>query len=427
MAHGLKGHAFLQARLKGERSCAHDGRVPLTKESSWPRRSTAGGVRNALRTLRVISRVQLGRILAARLPAPRTAPGALAGERISSVLICRLNARMGNALFLTPLIQQVRELLPRATIDVAIAYPQADDLLGQLPGVRRVITFPYKGVQMVWRYLLAVARVRARHYDLAIDPMPNSTGGRIILSVCRARFRLGFASNHQWVRLTHAVPVSEASAHRAIQPVFLLHQALGVTHEPGDVRLWNPFDSEERAEGRQVIARALEARGIDPVGAQTVGFFAHATGLKSVDREYWGAFWAAFLQLAPEAVPVEFLPTPDSQPMDPRFASLHVRTPRRLAAALAEPRMFISADTGPMHLASSTWVPTVALFRASDPALYGPLKPCDLALDIKQYSPRALAQICHRHWQSQVVKPAAAEHPVGPRGRTHSWRGAGAT
>jgi hypothetical protein len=37
------------------------------------------------------------------------------------------------------------------------------------------------------------------------------------------------------------------------------------------------------------------------------------------------------------------------------------------------------------------------------------LKPCDLALDIKQYSPLALAQICHRHWQqSEVVKPAAA-------------------
>ena len=404
---------------KDTQSCGHGseanafalttGAPPLTKESLSPRSSTARGVRHALRTLRVISRARFGRILAARLPQQVTAPGALADERISSVLICRLNARMGNALFLTPLIQQVRELLPRATIDVAIAYPQAADLLGQLPGVRRVITFPYKGVHMVWRYLLAVARVRARHYDLAIDPMPNSTSGRIILSLCRARFRLGFASNHQWVRLTHAVPESEAPAHRAMQPVFLLHQALGVPRQPGDVPLWNPFDSEERAAGRQVIAAALEARGIDPAGAQTVGFFGYATGLKTVDRQYWRAFWAAFLQLAPEAVPVEVLPKPDSQPMDPRFASLHVPTPRRLAAALSGLRMFISADTGPMHLASSTSVPTVALFRASDSALYGPLKPCDLALDIMQYSPLALAQICHRHWQqSEVVKPAAA-------------------
>jgi hypothetical protein len=156
---------------KDRQSCGHSseanafalttGAPPLTKESRGPRSSPARGVRHALRTLRVIARARFGRLLAARLPVQVTAPGALAGERISSVLICRLNARMGNALFLTPLIQQVRELLPRASIDVAIAYPQAADLLGQLPGVRRVITFPYKGVQMVWRYLLAVARLPA--------------------------------------------------------------------------------------------------------------------------------------------------------------------------------------------------------------------------------------------------------------------------
>jgi len=37
---------------------------------------------------------------------------------------------------------------------------------------------------------------------------------------------------------------------------------------------------------------------------------------------------------------------------------------------------------GPMHLASSTAVPTIGLFHASDPALYRPLKPNDLAIDI---------------------------------------------
>jgi hypothetical protein len=152
--------------------------------------------------------------------------------------------------------------------------------------------------------------------------------------------------------LTHAVPESEAPAQRAAAGV--LPHARGVTHRPGDVRLWNPVDAEERAAGRQIIATALEARGIDPAGAQTVGFFGYATGLKTVDRQYWGAFWAAFLQLAPEAVPVEFLPKPDSQPMDPRFASLHVRTPRRLAAALSGPRMLHLRRHRADALASST-------------------------------------------------------------------------
>jgi ADP-heptose:LPS heptosyltransferase len=235
-----------------------------------------------LRHLRVILRTYLGRFLALRILTREVAAETLATAPISSVLICRLNARMGNALFLTPLIQQVHELLPQANIDVAIAYQQADDLLGQLPGVRSVITFPYKGVSLVWRYLVALRRVRANHYDLAIDPMPNSTSGRVVMRLCRARLRLGFASEHQWVRLTHSVPESEIPEHRAIQPVFLLHQALGVAHEPADVRLWNPVNAADRAEGRAAIARALAARGIEAAGAQTIGFFAYAALMTGV-------------------------------------------------------------------------------------------------------------------------------------------------
>jgi ADP-heptose:LPS heptosyltransferase len=61
--------------------------------------------------------------------------------------------------------------------------------------------------------------------------------------------------------------------------------------------------------------------------------------------------------------------------------------------------MFVCADTGPMHLASSTAMPTVALFCASDPGLYGPLKSCDLALDATHHSPAMLARLCYEHWQ----------------------------
>ena len=121
--------------------------------------------------------------------------------------------------------------------------------------------------------------------------------------------------------------------------------------------------------------------------------------------EYWLKFWASFLQLAPEAVPVEFLPTPHATPVDPSFPALHVPRPRRLAAAMGQMCMFVSADAGPMHLASSTTVPTVALFCASEPALYGPLKPSDLALDAARHSPAMLARFCHQHWQRYRARP----------------------
>jgi hypothetical protein len=56
-----------------------------------------------------------------------------------------------------------------------------------------------------------------------------------------------------------------------------------------------------------------------------------------------------------------------------------------------------------MHLASSTPVPTVALFRASDPALYGPLKQTDLALDITGSTPKLVAQHCQRLWRQSAM------------------------
>lgn len=329
------------------------------------------------------------------------------------MLICRINARMGNAMFLTPLIQRIRELLPQAVIDVASAYPQAADLLERIPGVRRVISFPYKGVQLVWRYAAALRRVRRERYDLVIDPAPDSTSDRIVMLLARSRYRLGFESASQWAPLTHAAPVPAAIPHQAAQPAYLLGQALGAEWNPAGVRLQLALTREEIAAGRAAVERALEAKrptpsasGHAPSADRTFGFFAHATGHKTIGGDYWHAFWRAFLALEPRVAPVEILPSPDAAPTDPRFAALHFTSPRALAAAMASMRLFICGDTGPMHLASATDVPTIALFHASDPALYGPLKPCDLALDSSRCTPADAAARCLEIWRRFGTAPA---------------------
>jgi ADP-heptose:LPS heptosyltransferase len=353
---------------------------------------------HALRELRGNARYRIGKAVA-RLSGPHAPASGLQASQISSVLVCRINARMGNAVFLTPLLKRIHELMPRAAIDIATAYPKADDLLGALPGVRRIIRFPYKGVEIPWRYLAAVRRVRRERYDLLVDPVSNSTSARIVLLLARSRWRLGYAAADQWAPLTHAVPLPREPLHQAVQPALLLARALGVDEELDSVRLWMPLGVDELEVGRVVLAQAIERRGGGGRATQAFGFFAHATGLKTIDPAYWRAFWDAFLELEPHAVPVEILPAPSSAPTIPRCASLHVPSPRALTAAMAATRLFISADTGPLHLAGMTSVPTVALFRASDPTLFGPLKSGDLVLDTRRCSPREAAQSCRRLWR----------------------------
>jgi ADP-heptose:LPS heptosyltransferase len=382
-----------------------DGTLPISSSASVSRERTKirWRLRRALRELRERYRSRLGQA-AASVIARRAPAGRLDSAELATVLICRINARMGNAMFLTPLIARLRELLPHAVVDVASAYPYAEELLGPIPGVRRVIVFPYKGMQLPVRYIAALSEMRRERYDLAIDPAQDSTSNRIVLSLARARYRLGFASVSQWAPLTHAVAVPHERQHQAVQPVFLLSRALEAEPEEAQVRLRLSLSEAELAAGRAAVERAIAAKPTAPAGPvpaieRVFGFFAHATGQKTIASEYWRAFWDAFLALEPHAVPLEILPSADRAPTDTRCAVLHLKSPRALAAAIASMRLFIAGDTGPMHLASSTDVPTVALFHASDPALYGPLKPCDVALDPAQCPPAELAQRCRALWR----------------------------
>jgi heptosyltransferase-3 len=353
-------------------------------------------IRTLIKSLRRNGRLLLGTSIA-RLRGPRDHGTRLKAAGVASVLVCRINGRLGNAVFLTPLIDRIHELFPNAVIDLAMSFPQAEALLEKKPGVRQIIAFPHKGVSLLWRYVAAVRRVRATRYDIVIDPIPESTGGRIVLSLSRAKYRIGYENRSQWAPLTHAIPEFPERLHQGAVPVYLLCTILGAPFEREHVRLSLSLQPGEVEAGRAAIAKVLQRKNVQ--GRPTFGFFAHGTGSKPLERAWWVAFWAAFLELEPTAVPIEFLPSPTTAPTDDRYAAIHLKSVRDVTAAIATTRMFISADTGPMHLASATPTPTVGLFRTSDPTLYRPLKTNDLVVDVRNCPPWLVAQKCHALWR----------------------------
>jgi hypothetical protein len=368
--------------------------LPSARKRRANRLAFRAAIKSLRRELRQVSGGALRRLFPDTRHAARLDPA-----EIRSVLICRVNGRLGNTLLLTPLIKQIREWLPDATIDLALAYPKAEELLRGIPPIRRVITFPYRLPHVLWGYLPAMHRLRARRYDLAIDPVPDSTSGRMALTLCRARYRLGFDTVSQWAPLTHPVALPDQTLHDAARPLYLLSQGLGIATDTGATRLWLPLQSRELDAGRAAVAHAVSSMKRPCAPAGTFGFFAHAAGTKTIERDWWLRFWQAFLALEPDAIPIEFLPLSGSKPLDARFPILHVRSPRAMVAAIAATRMFISPDTGPMHLASATEVPTVALFGNSNAARYHPMKSSDICIDVTTCEPRAAAEVCQRRWR----------------------------
>jgi heptosyltransferase-3 len=365
-----------------------------------------------MRNFRGDSRQFVGRLVT-RLIGRRQYSSQLAVEGISSVLICRINGRLGNTVLLTPLVKRIHELLPRAAIDLAVAYPKAGELLHSFPGLRRIILFPHKEPGLIQRYLGALRQLRSVRYDLALDPIPESTGGRVVLTLCRARYRVGFLTGSQWAPLTHAVTTPDTDMHQALLPVFLFSRLIGKPDDPRGLQLTLCLRPDEIESGRAAVSQVIESfarRRPSPQKStsRAFGFFTHATGLKVIERSWWRAFWEAFLELEPDTIPVEFLPPQAAPSSEAGFPSLGFGSLRALTGAIAATRMFISADTGPMHLASSTAVPTVALFCASNPVLYGPLKPMDLAINIAESTPRMVAQRCQRLWRECAEREESA-------------------
>jgi heptosyltransferase III len=405
-----------------QRHCATPGGLEIRQRHAAAA-DGGSGIGAALRRLHYATRRRFDLVLTRLRGRTQYQANVRAGE-ISSVLVCRINGRLGNTLLLTPMLCRLHELLPQATIDVAIAYADARELLEDMPGVRRIVLFPHRGPRLIRRYLRAVRSLRACHYDLAIDPTPASTSNRIGMTLCRARRRAGFAGDSQWAPLTHAVALPQEIVHHAVHPVFMVSRLLDASHDPCSVRLWLPLSAQQKRGGLAAIAQAVGARAGGEINA--CGFFAHASGQKALESSWWRVFWRAFLALEPDALPVEFLQPRGCVPIDPSFPHVHFPSLRAMAGALAATRMFISADTGPMHLASCTPVPTVGLFRASRLDLYRPLKPCDLAIEVAHLAPQEVAQCVSRFWHNtRALAGGARPSPVrsvesaAPEGARH--------
>ena len=354
-----------------------------------------GTVRAWEKRLRRRLRAAMSRVLAALRSDQGPARLQFDPSAIRQVLVVRMNGRMGNTLFMTPLLAGIHEVLPHANIDVLVRYPDAADVLRGLPGLRSVMTLPHAGWWDARTLLRTIRTCRANGYDLVIDPVPNSTGGRMAMWLSRARWRLGFGDTDQWLRLDVAAEVPPGVRHEALRPLELLQQAFGYTVIPGQARLRIANDAAELAAGARLFERRLDVAYPPPrAGRPVIGFFASARGQKDLGPQWWHDFWQAYLRLRPDALPIEVLPTATHPAVKASFASVHCRSPRMLAATIAHADGFFSADTGPMHLASAAGVPTIAFFDQTNPAAFGPIKPQDTVLKIGGKSPQEVAEAC---------------------------------
>lgn len=302
------------------------------------------------------------------------------------VLILRLE-RIGDLLMTLPALAALRRRAPQARLDLVVGSWSAP-LAGLLEGIDRIeiLDVPWLArgdrgrtsrVALAWRAL----RWRRRRYDLAINFEPDIRSN-LLLALSGAQRRVGFVSRGGGPCLTEALSYDPAS-HTAANTLRLVDAALppvgtpgadGVAPADGEPRLKLPTAARERAS--QCLA------GLPPA-APLVGI--HASGGRAVKQWDPRRFGLVATRLARTqgAAIVLTGETADRPLVDVVRATIPTDVPVvdlcgrlglvDLAAALERLALFITADTGPMHLAAAVGTPVVAIFGPSDATRWGPL------------------------------------------------------
>ncbi len=314
---------------------------------------------------------------------------------------------------MTTLVTALHDVMPGASTDVLTTYVDADDLLHGLPGLGKVMVLSNRGWRRPGESLKFFRTYRATQYDLAIDPVPFSLGGRIALRLCRAHRRLGFSGETQWLHLDFAAELHSELRHQVLRPLALLQQAFGYEVEPGKTRMRVANSEREFERGAELLSDRLGQAVRQPAdGSTVIGFFASARGKKNLGMQWWRDFWYAYLEMRPDTAPLEVLPNASHPPVNGEFATIHCSSPRMLAATISHVSGFFSADTGPMHLASAAGVPTIAFFNWTHPRTFGPIGPQDVAMIVNGMTPQQVARECADIVSRRFVAVTQPPNPV---------------
>lgn len=299
-----------------------------------------------------------------------------------SHILVRATNWVGDAVMSLPALQAIRDRFPRAEITL-LARPWVAELYARARFAGRVIPYTAgKGFRDWLGKRRAGRELRADGFDCAIL-LQNAFEAALIAWLADIPRRVGYNRDGRGFFLTDAIPVpspGEIPPHECYYYLELLRRAgfLDQLPEVKEIRLGGAAEASEA--GRQRLAETdlgSEVIGVSPGAVfgnakrwMPERFAEAAVRVASARRAAVALFGSAAERALCETVARGIAPS------GVRVRNLAGETTLGqfidLAAAC---RLFLTNDSGAMHIASAVGVPTVAVFGATDHTATGPVAP----------------------------------------------------
>ncbi|WP_447968242.1 lipopolysaccharide heptosyltransferase II [Nitrospira sp. M1] len=302
-------------------------------------------------------------------------------QSISNIVV-RAPNWIGDAVMCTPALMDIRECFPHAKITLW-ARPAIAELLRDHPSINTVLLYQHRGTHagMMGKVRL-IQELRAQEFQVAI--LLQNAFEAAFLSLCASiPHRWGYGTDGRSFLLSKAVPLGHGKKdlHQVRYYQSFIQQALGYTL-PRRMQLV-AFDHDEDSVNQR-FPEVVTENGEYMIGLNPGSVYGSSKRwLPDRFAELADRVLDHIRHLAGSAATVKcvLVGGPGEELLANNIASLMQSTPivlsgktslRELMVIIKRCSLFITNDTGPMHIAAAFHVPLVAIFGSTDPGYTAP-------------------------------------------------------
>ncbi|MBI4976935.1 MAG: lipopolysaccharide heptosyltransferase II [Spirochaetes bacterium] len=321
-------------------------------------------------------------------------------SKIERVFIRGLNWRLGDSLMTTPFIAAVRELFPRARIDLAVPERVRRVFEGN-PAITNIIPFDtsheYKSLSAKMRFARELA---GQKYDVAFL-LQRAIEAALLTAYAKIPVRIGYDSDMRGFLLTHTVSekdwsLTKASLHQVDYYLRILKKYFTLPRDDYSLAIY-PLERDRAATHAKVLAQ-----GID-IAKDRFVVFSPGTSYgvaKKWDIDRWNEL---AVRITREYPGMKVLLTGSdydmeycsAMPLGNGVCSVVGATEiGELIHVLAASRCVVTIDNGNAHLAAALQKPLVVLFGSSNPVTTAPYRRNEDVIYKKIYCSPCCDKIC---------------------------------
>lgn len=330
-------------------------------------------------------------------------------DNIRRILVRSTNW-VGDSVITTPVFDFLKEIYPHASIDV-LARPWNAPVFKNNPAINDIYIFnEKKGLR---EYLRSVRHIRQHDYDLAVL-LPNSFSSALQAWLGKIPCRTGYNTDKRGTLLTHPVPLPpfKFSRHQVYYYLHLLEEVTGHTSSSPQLSVYITQKEKDRAADRLKKAGIGEKSfciGLNP-GAEYGPAKRYPPERFAAAADLLVAEFKAKVIIFGSSKETEIAEQVEKT-MHFKAVNLAGKTDLRLLMALIQRmNLFITNDTGSMHIAAALNIPLTALFGSTNPSATGPFSSNSLviqAADLPYCSP-CLKRTCPKDFSCMLSLPPQA-------------------